>query len=260
MNYSSSEQLALLASRRHQLHCRVIGTLLTTGVVLGFGGFAADVLMEEGLLGEKKWASSMQIVWSTGMAAFLLAIMPTHATSVQVACLMWLLWATLGAFNAYMQVLPLLPAPPTFWRTREMIIWSLFAISASLIILYLLSVFQWDFDRGRFKVPPRLRLLRLWKSGRAYMLVNVTIAFITLFMNAVLVAPQCILIVASNGSAMANATWDRHGNQQSVQRRRPATSRPSPPPRSMVADLVRVSVSHQSWATTIHAWASPSRR
>ena len=119
MNYSSSEQLVLLASRRHQLHCRVIGTLLTTGVVLGFGGFAADVLMEEGLLGEKKWASRMQIVWSTGMAAFLLAIMPTHATSVQVACLMWLLWATLGAFNAYMQVLPLLPAPPTFWRTRE---------------------------------------------------------------------------------------------------------------------------------------------
>ena len=83
-----TSMLASYKSTRRSLHGRITGTLLVSGSALTFGGFAVDLLFEEGVIGKRADATWLVLAWSTGFCAFALALQPTFKIPVRVMCVL----------------------------------------------------------------------------------------------------------------------------------------------------------------------------
>ena len=127
----STASLVSIASSKRLLHRRVTGVLFALGLILTIVGFGADVLIEEGVFGDRRFASACMIAWAPGFMATLLSVLPTHTRSVRAACAFSLCFAIAGWYNAFAQVISIesdsqlrtqTPEPAHF---RELIYWYL---------------------------------------------------------------------------------------------------------------------------------------
>lgn len=188
---SASAMFASFSSTRRLLHLRVTSALLFCGLVLGFGGFGFDVLIEEGVIGEKVWATNLQLSWSTGMFAFLLAVQPTFTRTVRMASLVFVIFLNLGVVNAVANVLPLAMRPPSDWVQQDLLYWLTLLIFLLASNVYVMKTIRYDFGRRRFCMPCRLSLRHLWVVARFTAVQSAALLGISALANGLLLASSC---------------------------------------------------------------------
>ena len=210
-----TSMLASYKSTRRSLHGRITGTLLVSGSALTFGGFAVDLLFEEGVIGKRADATWLVLAWSTGFCAFARALQPTFKIPVRVMCVLLSIFILVAAIYALVNLSTFIQVfqteQPYLRHTRDLLFWSFITAFWVPSSVFPALTLRWDFTRRRFKVPCRMALRRLWIIIRFGLGGFACATVVTAIMNGLILQPQCERMSSSNTTmevAMASTCLD----------------------------------------------------